>query len=156
MNSGFIRKAALYDLNEIIKIERKCFKESLAYSPKQLKYLLIKANSNFLLETIQDAIRGFIIILYKRNSDIAGVETINVDPSHQGKGIGKKLLEAAEIDMFSKGITKIRLEVSIGNKKAINLYEKSGFRVTALLKNYYQFKHHESYDAFRLVKDLTT
>jgi len=156
MSSGFIRKASLYDLDEIIKIEGNCFKESLAYSPKQLKYLLLKANSNFLLETIQDAIRGFIIILYKRNSDIAGVETLNVDPLHQGKGIGKKLLNAAEIDMFNRGIKKIRLEVSTGNQRAISLYEKSGFRITALLKNYYKYEHYDSHDAFRLVKNLTT
>jgi ribosomal protein S18 acetylase RimI-like enzyme len=156
MDSGFIRKAVLHDLNDIIKIERKCFRGCLAYSPKQLKYLLLEANSNFLLETIQEAIRGFIIILYKRNSEIAGVETLNVDPFHQGKGIGKKLLNAAELDMLYRGITKVRLEVSTGNKRAISLYEKSGFRITRLLKNYYQYEHHDSYDAFRLVKTLTT
>lgn len=156
MDSGIIKKANINDLNGIIKIEKKCFNDCLAYTPKQLEYLLIKANSNCLIESVQDSIRGFILVLYKRNSQIAGIETLNVDPVHQGKGIGKKLLNAAEIEMLSKNIKKIRLEVSTGNQRAIKLYEKLGFRKICILNNYYRYNHHDSYDAFRLVKILTT
>jgi len=156
MDLGFIRTIVNSDLNEIIKIEKKCFNDYLAYTPKQLKYLITKANSSCLLESELDITRGFIIVLYKKNSDIAGLEILNVDPIHQGKGIGKKLLNAAEKEMLSEGIKKIRLEVSTGNQRAINLYEKSGFRKTSLLKKYYKYEHYDSFDAYRLVKILTT
>ena len=156
MDLEIIRKATINDLNEIIKIENKCFNNYLAYTPEQLKYLLLKANSTCLIETMQDSIRGFILVLYKRNSQIAGIETLNVDPRHQGKGIGKKLLNAAEIEILSKNIKKIRLEVSTGNQRAIKLYEKLGFRKIGIINNYYRYNHHDSYDAFRLVKILTT
>jgi ribosomal protein S18 acetylase RimI-like enzyme len=156
MDMGFIRKIEPSDLNKIIEIENKCFKNFLAYSPKQLKYLITRANSNCLLELLKDTPRGFIILLLKRNSELAGIETLNVDPIHQGKGIGKKLLKAAEDEMLLKGIKKIRLEVSTNNKCAINLYEKSGFRKTAFLKDYYKHEHYGSHDAFRFVKLLTT
>lgn len=156
MDLGIIRKATTNDLNGIIKIEKKCFNDYLAYTPRQLEYLLIKANSYCLIETFKDSIRGFILVLYKRNSQIAGIETLNVDPVHQGKGIGKKLLNAAEIEMISNNIKKIRLEVSTGNQRAIKLYEKLGFRKIGILNNYYRYNHHDSYDAFRLVKILTT
>lgn len=156
MDLGFIRTIEDSDLDEIIKLEKKCFNNYLAYTPTQLKYLVTKANSSCLLESELDVTRGFIIVLYKINSDIAGVETLNVDPIHQGKGIGKKLLKAAEKEMLSEGINKIRLEVLTGNQRAINLYEKSGFRKTTFLKKYYRYEHNGSYDAYRLIKVLTT
>ena len=156
MDIGFIRKIEPTDLDKIIEIENKCFDNFIAYSPKQLKYLITKANSDCLLEAIQEIPRGFIIVLLKRNSDLAGIETLNVDPMYRGKGIGKKLLKAAEEEMIVKGIKKIRLEVSTNNKCAINLYERSGFRKTAFLKDYYKHMHYGSYDAFRFVKLLTT
>jgi len=156
MDMGFIRKVVPNDLDEIIEIENKCFDNYLAYTPKQLKYLITKANSDCLIEALQGKPRGFIIVLLKRNSDLAGIETLNVDPLHRGKGIGKKLLKAAEDEMILKGVNKIRLEVSTNNQCAINLYEKSGFRKTTFLKDYYRHKHYGSYDAFRFVKLLTT
>jgi len=156
MEAGFIRSVNSIDLNDIIEIEKKCFKDYLAYTPKQLKYLITKANSSCLLESFEEITRGFIITLYKKDSYVAGIEILNVDPVHQGKGIGKKLLKAAEEEMLEKNMKRIRLEVSTGNQSALNLYEKSGFRRIALLKNYYRYEHHGSNDAFRLVKLLTT
>ena len=156
MNFGVIRRISQDDLDEIIKLERKCFNSYIAYTPKQLKYLIIKANSSCLAETLEEIFRGFIIILYKQKSQIAGIETLNVDPIFQGNGIGKKLLQAAEEDMYKKSIKKIRLEVSTLNNIAINLYERSGFRKVAFLKNYYSYDHYGTKDAYRMVKDLTT
>ncbi len=156
MNFGVIRKISQDDLDEIIKLEQKCFNSYIAYTPKQLKYLIIKANSNCLAESFEEILRGFIIILYKQKSQIAGIETLNVDPRFQGNGIGKKLLKAAEEDMHKKCIKKIRLEVSTSNTIALKLYEKSGFRKIALIKNYYNYEHFGTQDAFRMVKELTT
>ncbi len=156
LDFGVVRKATHIDLPNIIKLERACFRDELAYSPKQLKYLITRANSNCLVETYEDEIRGFLIVLYKKGTGVAGIETINVDYSHRGKGIAKKLLSSSEEDMFSKGIRKIRLEVSMGNTAAINLYQKSGYRITSILKDYYYFEHFGTHDAYRMVKELTT
>ncbi len=79
---------------------------------------------------------------------------MNVDPPFQGNGIAKKLLKAAEEDMFQKSIKKIRLEVSMGNIPALKLYEKSGFRIKSILKNYYYNEHNGTLDAFRMIKEL--
>ncbi|KYK21763.1 hypothetical protein AYK24_03130 [Thermoplasmatales archaeon SG8-52-4] len=156
MDIGIIRKIESSDLNNIIEIEKKCFDNVLAYTPKQLKYLITKANSNCLLELFEETPRGFIILLLKRNSYLAGIEILNVDPMHRGKGIGKMLLKAAEEEMILKGIKMIRLEVSINNQDAINLYEKVGYKKTAILRDYYRYKHYDSHDAFRFVKLLAT
>jgi len=156
MDFGVIRKITSGDLDRIIEMERKCFNKYVAYTPRQLKYLITIANSNCLAETIQETLRGFIIVLYKKGTVVAGIETLNVDPMFQGNGIGKKLLKAAEEEMYPNGIKMIRLEVSAGNVSAIKLYEKSGFRKIRILKNYYYYKQCGTYDAYRMIKELTT
>jgi ribosomal-protein-alanine N-acetyltransferase len=154
MNSGFIRRINNMDLKRIIELERKCFDDLVAYTPNQLKYLITKANSNCLAELEHEILRGFIIVLYKNGTKVAGIETINVDPKHHGKGIGAKLLKAAEEDMNSKKINKIRLEVSTGNIPAINLYKKLGYTQDFFFKNYYKHKHFGTYDAYKMIKEL--
>ena len=156
MDFGVIRKITSGDLDKIIELEKKCFNRYVAYNPRQLKYLITMANSNCLAETIQETLRGFVIVLYKKGTVVAGIETLNVDPIFQGNGIGKKLLKAAEEDMYSNGIKNIRLEVSAGNSLAIKLYEKSGFRKIRILKNYYTYKQYGTYNAHRMIKKLTT
>jgi ribosomal-protein-alanine N-acetyltransferase len=156
MNNGIIRKITAKDLNSVIELERKCFNKYTAYTPRQLKYLITKANSTCLVETINEKIRGLIIVLYCNGKRVAGIETLNVDPFYRRNGIGKKLLNAAEEDMHSRFINKIRLEVSVGNISAINLYERLGFKKISLLKDYYNYKQYQTYDAFRMIKDLET
>ncbi|MBN2603985.1 MAG: GNAT family N-acetyltransferase [Candidatus Thermoplasmatota archaeon] len=156
MDSELLRKIEPNDLKRVVELEQKCFGEQLAYTLKQLKYLINKANSCCLAEVDNDLIRGFIIVLYKNGSGVAGIETLNVDPIFQGNGIGRKLLIAAEKEMSSRAIRKVRLEVSTGNIPAIALYEKSGFRKTSILKNYYKNQNFGTNDAFRMIKELTT
>jgi len=156
MENSIIRRIVLDDLNKIVELENKCFSDNTAYTAKQLKYLIKNANSSCLAEVYNDFIRGFIIVLYKNGTRVAGIETLNVDPVFRGTGIGKKLLIAAEKDMYQRSIIRIRLEVSSGNIPAIKLYEKSGFRVTGILHNYYRYPYYGSNNAYRMIKALVT
>jgi len=156
LDLGEIRRATINDLPKIVNLEQKSFENEIAYNPKQLKYLITRANSHCLIETHEEELRGFIITLFKRGTDVAGIETISVDPLHRGKGIAKKLLFNAEEEMYPRGIRKIRLEVSMENTSAVSLYKKSGYRITSILKNYYYFQHHGTHDAYRMVKEITT
>ena len=147
-----IRVATLDDFERIVELEHLCFPREHAYSRRQLRYLLKKANSTVLVETLDGLVRGFLIILYRRGTSVAGIETINVDPVFRKQGIGLRLLSNAEQHMRKKGICKIRLEVAITNASALALYEHAGFHKTMLLKNYYHFNHGGSRDAYRMVK----
>jgi ribosomal protein S18 acetylase RimI-like enzyme len=149
-----IRIAIPDDFERIIELENLCFPKEHAYTRRQLHYLLIKANSTVLVETTGALIRGFLIILYRRGTTVAGIETINVDPTHRKKGIGLRLLSVAEEHLRKKGIHKIRLEVSTANNAAIKLYEHAGFQKIMLLKKYYHYDHEGSRDAYRMVKEL--
>ena len=152
--TGFIREATAQDLKEIIDLENRCFNQDHAYSAKQLTYLITKAHSYTLVYVNKEKIHGFLILLFRKGSVVSGVETINVDPVVQKKGIGKKLMLAAEQEARKQGMREIRLEVSIGNAAAILLYEKLGYVITALLTSYYQTDHFGSKDAYRMKKKL--
>ena len=149
-----IRTAISDDFERIVELENLCFSKDHSYSRRQLHYLLTKANSTVLVETTDTIVRGFLIILYRRGTTVAGVETINVDPIFRKQGIGLRLLSAAEELLMKKGIRKIRLEVAITNNAALMLYEHVGFRKTMVLKKYYHYDHGGSLDAYRMIKEL--
>jgi [ribosomal protein S18]-alanine N-acetyltransferase len=149
-----IRPATADDFERIVELENLCFPKEHAYSRRQLRYLLTKANSTVFVETSSKIVRGFLIILYKKGTTVAGIETINVDPVHRKKGIGRRLLTTAEEHLRKKGIRKIRLEVAITNQAAIKLYEYAGFQKTELLRHYYHYYHEGSRNAYRMVKEL--
>ena len=153
-SSGYIREAVPRDLTRIIELERRCFTEQQSYSKRLFRHLLLKANSTFLVEIQDNIIQGFIIIVYRKNSTVAGIETIDVNPDFRRNGMGHRLLQAAEQEMKKRRIKKIRLEVSPGNKAAIRLYENEGFKKISLLKNYYLFDHDGYKDAYRMIKEL--
>jgi len=95
-HSACIRTATLDDFERIVELERLCFPREHAYSRRHLRYLLTKANSNVLVETIDAFVRGFLIILYSRRTTVAGIETINVGPIHRKKGIDLRLFSATK------------------------------------------------------------
>lgn len=155
-NPSSIRQYIPQDLDRIVTIENRCFSPSQAYSKKHLHYLLNKANSMTLVEYDNYEIRGFIIALLRTGSNIAGIETLNVDPTYQGIGIAYRLLNSIADDLKICGLKSIRLEVSEGNTSAIRLYEKVGFRTTSFLSNYYQNKYYGTRNAYRMIKTLIT
>ncbi len=57
---------------------------------------------------------------------------IAIDEQHQGKGLGRGLLVAAESWCADRGVTIVRLNVFAFNMTAISLYESSGYTVTNL------------------------
>jgi ribosomal protein S18 acetylase RimI-like enzyme len=149
-----IRPARKEDFDSIMEIENSCFPGELAYSRRQMRYLLFKANSATLVEEADGQITGYVTALFRKGTEVAGIETIGVAPPHRGKGTGKRLLSAAEKRMLSNGATFSRLEVSAGNKDAINMYRKAGYDISEEIPGYYQFLHHGTRAAYRMEKFL--
>ncbi len=152
--TSFTRKADANDIDGIAEIEQKCFHGATAYSKRQLTYLILKANSTSIVESNSYAIRGFIIVLYRKGTQIGYLETLDVDPAFQSQGIGLKLLLAAEEEIKSRGLKFSQLEVSEGNEAAVGLYQKAGYKQKKRLVGFYKFKHHGTYVAVRMIKTL--
>ena len=57
---------------------------------------------------------------------------IAIDEQHQGKGLGRGLLAAAESWCAGRGVAVVRLNIFAFNMTAISLYESSGYTVSNL------------------------
>lgn len=60
-----------------------------------------------------------------------------VAPTHQGRGIGRELMQRMMADAKAFGIATLFLEVRPSNRRAIDLYEHLGFEVIGLRRGYY-------------------
>lgn len=75
------------------------------------------------------------------------VHTIAVDPAHQGRGIGRRLL--ADLLDFAGG-DAVYLEVRTDNAAAIGLYQSVGFEQVGLRKRYYRISGADAYTMRRV------
>ncbi len=130
------------DLNEIYRIEVKCFEEE-AFSKRQIAYLLNDYSSIGLTAKIQGRIVGFVIaaIYYERNAVFGHILTLDVVPENRRKGVASFLMEAVEEIFREKGATASHLEVREDNTAAISLYEKMGYKKIGTLRKYYGNKN---------------
>jgi len=70
---------------------------------------------------------GFVTVSI--NDKIGNIGLIAVDPSYQGKGIGKALLQKASAYVHSKLIQEIQVATQNENIAACNFYIKNGFMI---------------------------
>ena len=94
---------------------------------------------------------GFII--FSPISPEAHILSISVRNEMQSKGIGTLLLKSMLDQCKVMNYKKIFLEVRVSNEKAINFYEKFGFKKDAIRENYYTGKKKE--DALLMSKTLS-
>ncbi len=80
---------------------------------------------NVLVSLDGDRIVGYANPVFDR--DEAWIGGIGVLPSHRGRGIGTKLMLAAEMDCRERGVREISLEVIEGNDRAMGLYGRLGY-----------------------------
>ena len=142
------------EIDAIVEIEKKCFPKKVAYSKRQIEYLILNANSDCLIEKEDGVIRAFLIVTYRQRSLTCNIETIDVDPSFKNRGIGLKLLKAAEVEMNRRGMRWSQLEVSEGNEAALKVYKNAGYTFKEKLEGYYKFEHNGTHNAIRMGKAL--
>ena len=73
---------------------------------------------------------GFARILegeFGARSAVAVLDTIGVDPDHQGKGIGKKIMSGIERRMKNKNISTLQTQVAWTNHAMIRFFASTGF-----------------------------
>lgn len=69
--------------------------------------------------------------------DEADIDKVVVDERYRGQGIADSLMEALFAEGERLGVTAYTLEVRVGNRPAISLYEKHGFVSEGIRPGFY-------------------
>ncbi len=86
---------------------------------------------------------------FEDNGEYAELFSIGVLPTHQGKGIGKLLLDELESLLKNKQVQQLSLTTDYhDNEKALNFYRKSNYQ------DMYVFCSYPKRKMYRLIKDL--
>ncbi|WP_394755902.1 ribosomal protein S18-alanine N-acetyltransferase [Rhodoferax sp.] len=93
----------------------------------------------------EDTVLGYFVAMQ-------GVEEVHllnltVAPDYQRQGWAQLLLEALSLWARGQGAEWIWLEVRMGNRRAIQVYEAHGFQRVGQRKNYYPSAHGQREDA---------
>jgi [ribosomal protein S18]-alanine N-acetyltransferase len=81
---------------------------------------------------------GFVVS--RRVADEAEILSVAVSPKCQGRGYGRRLLEAHLGALAAHGARTVFLEVEEGNTPALALYQRFGFRQVGSRPGYYRRK----------------
>jgi ribosomal-protein-alanine N-acetyltransferase len=84
-------------------------------------------------------------------AETGDVQTIAVDPRHEGRGLGRWLMERMHRQARQAGASTMMLEVRADNPRAAGLYESLGYARIHVRPRYYQ----DGVDAVIMSKDLT-
>lgn len=146
-NTAYIRKAVLQDLEALLALEKACF-ETDRLSRRSFRHWLTADNCGFLVAELDGQVVGYALILYLRGTSLARLYSIAVDPTRRGGGIARKLVTEGEKAAKENGRLFLRLEVSIDNEAAIQLYRAMGYQPFGIYRNYYE----DNNDALRMQK----
>jgi ribosomal protein S18 acetylase RimI-like enzyme len=144
------------DLSRMHEIERACFPEELAYLRSELYHFLRAKNAQTVVAVDRETGRtaGFVVVSWRSGCKVGYVQTLDVDPSEQGNGLGRLLLETAERIMAERGFERSILQVYLRNNPALVLYLRSGYAIRRVRSRYYKNTYKGARDAIEMVKAL--
>lgn len=137
-----IVKPSLSDVPHIINLAHTTWQHTYSriISQEQIDFMLAKFyNENLIQSQLADPAHFFLLaresdILYGyshcyEEKDYIKLSKLYIDPTAQGKGVGKRLLEAIEATMKLHDKSKLILNVNRANP-ALYFYKKMGFEIT--------------------------
>ncbi|MCS7119958.1 MAG: GNAT family N-acetyltransferase [Nitrososphaerota archaeon] len=138
-----VKEGRIENLSSIYEIEVECFGEE-AFPRAMIEYAVRSSgNSKTYIAFFGDKPVGFIIgrIYRDRDKPVGVIYTLDVKADFRRRGIGTRLLHTLENAFLKDGAELCRLEVSIKNIEALNLYMKFGYKKIRVLHNYYGRGH---------------
>jgi len=145
---ALIRSYTPADFSVLYKIDQKCFPPGIAYSKTLLRYFLTQPGAECLVAQKGSQIIGFIVT--EENPPLAHIVTLDVLESHRRLGIGSILLKESESNLALRGVRTVLLETATTNEAAVAFWQRHGYRIEAVLKNYYPGR----LDAYEMRKRL--
>lgn len=143
------RKAARADLDALVALECATF-ETDRISRAQWRRHIASDSACVLVAGVRGGVDGAAVVFHRRNSRRARLYSLAVAASARGNGLAKALLAAAEAEAVRRGCEALYLEVGVGNRGAIALYESRGYRRAVRLQGFYE----DGTDAWRYTRRL--
>tara|TARA_R110002050_G_scaffold56512_3_gene127160 strand:- start:123228 stop:123767 length:540 start_codon:yes stop_codon:yes gene_type:complete len=130
------------------------------YSKKNLALELNNADSRYYFVSYANDIVGILRVLL--NEDLIGIDNCNtfklqriyLDPSVQGKGIGKKLVDWVESEFSDNERSIMWLEAMDTQHKAIEFYQKLGFIIVNKFRFQSEFMYENLRGMYRMSKEI--
>lgn len=144
-----IRRADLVDLESLVDLENGVFSGD-RLSRIQLRNHLDSDTALVLVARHQGQLLGDVVLFFRKNSRVARLYSLVTAPGMRGRGIGGRLVAAAEQAARTRMCREMRLEVRVDNRVAIKLYEDEGYQRFDRRQEYY----HDGCDAWRYRKQL--
>ena len=142
-----IRKMDLSDISFVYEEEIKIFGKSLGESTLYNEILYNKMSRYFIATVDKKRVAYVGSWLTIPNAEILN---LFVTDEYRGLGLGNKLVDEVISVCTKENIEMLTLEVRVSNEFAIKMYEKIGFKVGSIRKNYYE----NNEDALLMVLDL--
>ena len=133
-----IRRMTADDIEKVLVVERACF--SHPWSAEVFSATLLLPYAHYYVAEITDEDGTQKIIGECGVRDIVGegeITNVAVHPDWQGFGIASRMLGDVLARSLEEGMTAFTLEVRAGNRPAIALYEKYGFRTEGIRADFY-------------------
>lgn len=129
-----LRPMTLNDLDPVVDIERRA--HVAPWSPELLRQELDHAWATVLVcQTDAGRVVGHVVFWLVH--DEVHVLNVAADPDYQRRGIGRRLVQAAESMGLAKGAVLSTLEVRRSNAPAIALYQSQGYAQVGVRPRYY-------------------
>lgn len=127
-----IRTMTYGDLKQVMEVELQAYQYPWTIG---IFRDCIRVGYNCWVSTISNRIVGYGIVMLAAGE--AHVLNLCVDPQHQHRGLGRKILRHLVMRAQLAGIDMILLEVRRSNQVAIDLYHSEGFHELGVRNNYY-------------------
>jgi ribosomal-protein-alanine acetyltransferase len=145
-----IRPAQPGDVDALLAIENASFPTD-RLDRRALRYAIKSPTILAQVAVEGTEVAGYVLVQIRRGSDLGWLTSVAVAPTAHGKGLGRRLVEAAEDAARDAGRSRMRLEVRADNRPARKLYENAGYARTAEMPDYYE----DGQAAWRYEKALT-
>lgn len=124
------------DLPEVMAIERASFPNP--WSEVTFRGEIQNDGISFPLAAVERTEKRVVgYIIYWKIQDEIQINNIAIHPDFRGLGVGEAVMRNILDAVRAQGVVFATLEVRISNKPARALYEKLGFEIIGLRKDYY-------------------
>lgn len=127
------------DFAALYAIEEACFAPPLRFSRRYLGYLVDASDAATWVAQCDDRLAGFAVMEWAGQDEgfLAYLQTLEVAPAFQRRGVGRELLRLSEESARQAGALQIWLHVDEQNEAAVGLYESNGYLREGRKENYY-------------------